>query len=253
MITANLTGKTALIAGGASGIGFAAARMLGQSGATVCINHLAGDPVAPDRIAQLRSTGIDAHAAEGDVSDPGSARIMVTNAIQTLGGLDILINNAGTSGGAQPIAFGELDKMTEEFWQQILSTNLLGVFRCTSAAADALRASRGAVVNTASISGFGVRGSSIAYAASKAALINLTRSLSVALAPDVRVNAVAPGFVDTPWTQGWSDERRAKAVARTLLKRMAAPEDIAEAMLYLAAGAAYVTGQTIILDGGTAP
>jgi 3-oxoacyl-[acyl-carrier protein] reductase len=110
----------------------------------------------------------------------------------------------------------------------------------------------GAIVNTASISGLGVRGSSIAYAASKAALISLTRSLSSALGPHVRVNAVAPGFVDTPWTKEWSQERRSKAVERTILKRMAQPEDIAEAMLFLAAGAGYITGQTIVLDGGVA-
>jgi 3-oxoacyl-[acyl-carrier protein] reductase len=142
--------------------------------------------------------------------------------------------------------------MTEDFWQTILSTNLLGAFRCAHAAAAALRDGGGAIVNTASISGLGVRGSSIAYAASKAALINLTRSLSSALGPEVRVNAVAPGFVDTPWTKEWSQERRAKAVERTILKRMARPEDIAEAMLFLAAGASYITGQTIVLDGGVA-
>lgn len=252
MIKADLTGKTVLVTGGASGIGLAAARMFGLCGARVGINHLADDPLVDTRLAELRDLGIEAEGFAGDVSKPGEAEAMVATAVASLGGLDFLINNAGTSGGPQPIPFTELDRMTEEFWQQILSTNLLGVFRCTRAAADALRASKGAVVNTASISGLGVRGSSIAYAASKAALINMTRSLSAALAPEVRVNAVAPGFVDTPWTQKWSDDRRAKAVERTLLKRMAQPEDIAEAMLFLAGGAAYITGQTIVLDGGVA-
>jgi 3-oxoacyl-[acyl-carrier protein] reductase len=177
---------------------------------------------------------------------------MVGEAVAALGGLDILINNAGTSGGSQPIPFSDLGAMTEAFWQKILSTNLLGAFRCAHAAAAALQDGSGAIVNTASISGLGVRGSSIAYAASKAALISLTRSLSSALGPHVRVNAVAPGFVDTPWTKEWSQERRSKAVERTILKRMAQPEDIAEAMLFLAAGAGYITGQTIVLDGGVA-
>ncbi|MGI6856119.1 SDR family NAD(P)-dependent oxidoreductase [Mesorhizobium sp. 1B3] len=252
MIKADLAGKTVLVTGGLSGIGFAAARMFGLNGAKVCINHLPGDSHLEQRLEELRDLGIEAEGCAGDVSKPGEAEAMVAAAIASLGGLDILINNAGTSGGPQPIPFTELDQMTEEFWQQILSTNLLGVFRCTRAAADTLRARKGAVVNTASISGLGVRGSSIAYAASKAALINLTRSLSVALAPEARVNAVAPGFVDTPWTQKWSGERRANAVERTLLKRMAQPEDVAEAMLFLAGGADYITGQTIVLDGGVA-
>jgi 3-oxoacyl-[acyl-carrier protein] reductase len=140
--------------------------------------------------------------------------------------------------------------MTREFWDKILSTNLIGPFVCAEAAAPALKASRGAIVNTASVAGLGLRGSSIAYAASKAGLINLTRSLARALAPEVRVNAVAPGLVETPLTEAWPEERKRGSVARTLLARMAQPEDIAEAMLYLAAGAAYMTGQTIVLDGG---
>jgi 3-oxoacyl-[acyl-carrier protein] reductase len=243
MITADLTGKRVLVTGGASGIGLATARLFGECGARVAVNHLPDDAQAAARIAG---------GVAGNVGRAGEAEAMVGDAVAMLGGLDVLINNAGTSGGPQPIPFSDLDAMTEDFWQTILSTNLLGAFRCAHAAAAALRDGGGAIVNTASISGLGVRGSSIAYAASKAALINLTRSLSSALGPEVRVNAVAPGFVDTPWTKEWSQERRAKAVERTILKRMARPEDIAEAMLFLAAGASYITGQTIVLDGGVA-
>src|SRR5690606_15720533 len=252
MITADLTGKRVLVTGGASGIGLATARLFGECGARVAVNHLPDDAQAAARIAELRAAGIDAEGVAGNVGRAGEAEAMVGEAVAMLGGLDVLINNAGTSGGPQPIPFSDLDAMTEDFWQTILSTNLLGAFRCARAAAAALRDGGGAIVNTASISGLGVRGSSIAYAASKAALINLTRSLSSALGPEVRVNAVAPGFVDTPWTKEWSQERRAKAVERTILKRMARPEDIAEAMLFLAAGASYITGQTIVLDGGVA-
>jgi 3-oxoacyl-[acyl-carrier protein] reductase len=252
MITADLTGKRVLVTGGASGIGLATARMFGECGARIAVNHLPDDPQAAKRIAELRARGIDAEGFAGDVGQAGEAEAMVGEAVAALGGLDILINNAGTSGGSQPIPFSDLGAMTEAFWQKILSTNLLGAFRCAHAAAAALQDGSGAIVNTASISGLGVRGSSIAYAASKAALISLTRSLSSALGPHVRVNAVAPGFVDTPWTKEWSQERRSKAVERTILKRMAQPEDIAEAMLFLAAGAGYITGQTIVLDGGVA-
>jgi 3-oxoacyl-[acyl-carrier protein] reductase len=177
---------------------------------------------------------------------------MVEEAIAKLGRLDILINNAATPGAAEPIEFANLDAMTEEFWGLLLSTNLVGPFRCARAAAGALRQSRGAIINTASVAGLGRRGSSIAYAASKAGLINLTKSLARALAPEVRVNAVAPGLIETPWTERWSEDRRRSTLSRTLLGRLGRPADVAEAMLYLAAGAAYMTGETIVLDGGAA-
>src|SRR5439155_8223280 len=121
-----------------------------------------------------------------------------------LGRLDILINNAGTPGTDQPIALADFDAMTESFWDSLLSTNLVGPFRCTRAAANALKATGGAVVNTASVAGLNVVGSSMAYGASKAGLINLTRNFARSLAPEVRVNAVAPGLVDTPWIGAWS-------------------------------------------------
>ena len=108
------------------------------------------------------------------------------------------------------------------------------------------------MVSTASVAGLGLRGGSIAYGASKAALINLTTSLARALAPEVRVNAVAPGLVDSPWIKAWPEERKQKTLENTLLKRLAQPSDIAEAMLFLAAGASYITGQTLIVNGGQA-
>jgi 3-oxoacyl-[acyl-carrier protein] reductase len=175
---------------------------------------------------------------------------MVQTALDRLGRLDGLINNAGTTLTTGPIPFGDLDAMSEEFWSGMLSTNLIGPFRCARAAAPALREAKGAIVNTASVAGLGLRGSSIAYAASKAGLINLTRSLARALAPEVRVNAIAPGLVDTPLTRTWPNERKQATLDRTLLARLATPADIAEAMLFLVAGASYMTGQTIVLDGG---
>jgi 3-oxoacyl-[acyl-carrier protein] reductase len=251
MITADLTGKKVLITGGGSGIGLAATTLFARSGATVAANVLPGDDAAIGRIERLAADGLAVSAAPGDVAVPENAKRMVGDAVARLGGLDVLINNAGTINTREPIDFADLAAMTPEFWNKILSTNLVGPFVCAEAAAAALRAARGVIVNTASVAGLGVRGSSIAYAASKAGLINLTRSLARALAPEVRVNAVAPGLVETPLTQGWSETRRRTTLARTLLARLGQPEDIAEAMLYLAAGAAYMTGQTIVLDGGT--
>ncbi len=250
MITADLSGKAALVTGGASGIGLATVELLLACGAAVAVNHLPDDARARTELDRLRAGGGAVIAAPGDVSRPGEAEEMVRAAIDGLGRLDILVNNAGTPGTSAPIAFANLDAMTEKFWQTILATNLLGPFRCSHAAAPALRRARGAIVNTASVAGLGRVGSSIAYGASKAGLVNLTRSLAVALAPEVRVNAVAPGFVASPWTQAWPEERKQGYVGATLMKRACAPSDIAEAILFLAAGSAMITGHTLPVDGG---
>ncbi|MBN9671711.1 SDR family NAD(P)-dependent oxidoreductase [Roseibium aggregatum] len=250
MIRADLTGKRALVTGGASGIGFACAAMMAEMGATVAINHLDDDPNGPEKVKELTGKGLKAISAPGNVSVPGNAEAMIEAAVSEMGGLDYLVNNAGTSGTQDKIPPGELDKMTEDFWQLLLGTNLIGPFRCAHAAAGALKDSRGAIVNMASIAGIGQQGSSIAYAASKSGLVSLTRSLARGLAPEVRVNAVAPGQTKTPWTENWPEERKQWARDQAVLKRRSSPEDIAEAVLYLCAGASMVTGHVLVVDGG---
>jgi 3-oxoacyl-[acyl-carrier protein] reductase len=250
MLSADLAGKTVLVTGGASGIGLATVEIFARSGAKVALNHLPDDPRGPSAVARLAAEGRRVISAPGDVSRRGEAERMVETAIAGLGRLDFLVNNAGTPATPVPIPFSDLDALTEEFWSRILTTNLVGPFRCAHAAAPALKAAKGAICNTASIAGIMGSGSSIPYATSKAGLINLTKSLARTLAPEIRVNAVAPGFVDSPWNKDWPTERKQASIERTPLKRACTPADIAETIFFLCAGAAMITGQTVIVDGG---
>ncbi len=250
MTSYNLAGKCALVTGGASGIGLAVTSQIGRNGGTVAVNFLPDDPRGPETVEKLNADGIRAIGAPGNVADAADCARMVNDAIQKLGRLDFLHANAGTPASRRKIEPHELDMMTEEFWQTILQTNLLGVFRCAHAAAPALKAAQGAIVNTASIAGLNRAGSSLAYGASKAGVVNMTQNLARALAPDVRVNAVAPGAVDSSWMIEWSNEERNASIDRALLKRRCTTDDIAEVVLFLGFGAAMVTGQTITVDGG---
>jgi 3-oxoacyl-[acyl-carrier protein] reductase len=250
MLTYDLAGKTALVTGGASGIGFATARMLAKFGATVAINFLTDDPRGPEAVNKLIDEGGKAIMAPGSVGDAVDAEKMVLKAVADLGRLDLLVNNAGTPGTNRRIAPPELELITEDLWSLLLNVNLLGVFRCAKAAAPALTEAHGAIVNTASIAGLGRAGSSLAYSATKAGVVSLTQNLARALGPNVRVNAIAPGAVDSSWMVEWTNQERQQSIDRALLKRRCQPEDLAEVILFLGFGAAMVTGQTITVDGG---
>lgn len=250
MITYDLKGKAALVTGGASGIGLATVRMLAKNGCKVAINHLANDPRGPEVVEVLRAEGMDVLSAPGNVGDAADGPRMVEQAVADLGRLDYLVNNAGTPGTRAAIPPTALDSITEKLWEAVIEVNLLGVFRCSKAAAPYLKKTGGAIVSVASIAGINSPGSSMAYGATKAGVISLTKNLARGLGPEVRVNAIAPGAVNSTWQIEWTNEQRATSIDKAVLKRRCEPEDLAEVMVFLLAGAAMVTGQTVVVDGG---
>lgn len=245
----DLKGRAALVTGGASGIGLGTATMLARAGAKVAINHLPDDARGPEAIAKLTAQGLDVIGAPARVGKPGETEAMVRAAVEKLGRLDFLFNNAGTPGVTKTVPIADLERVTDELWSAVLETNLLGAFRCAKAAAPALSAAGGSIVNTASIAAFHGTGSSMAYSATKAGIVNLTMSLARSMAPAVRVNAIAPGAVDSPWLE-WTAEQRRNQVEHSLLKKISAPEDLGDVVLFLAFGNETITGQTIVVDAG---
>lgn len=244
----DLENHKVLVTGAASGIGLATVKAFLENGASVAINDLPGEKL-DTVLDELTSKGSKVIAAPGDIGDPDTASDMVNQAISGLGGLNYLINNAGTPATSTPIAAADFERQDESLWNRLLNVNLLGPYRCTRAAADALRQSNGAIVNTASVSAFGGGGSSSPYCATKAALVAITREWSRALAPEVRVNAIAPGIVGSDWMCRF-EETEFDVVNEVPLERQGEPEEYAEFILFLAAGATYMTGQTVIVDGG---
>jgi 3-oxoacyl-[acyl-carrier protein] reductase len=247
-LTFNLGGRRALVTGSASGIGRAAAELLARSGAHVAMNDRAADALV-SVVGQMKSSGLTVEAVPGDLGESATAAEVAHRAAERLGGLDYLINNAGAPFTRTPIPPPDLEALTDEFWDRILRVNLLSAFWMTKALAGALRASRGAVVNTVSIAAFGGGGSSAAYATAKAGLAGLTRELARGLAPEVRVNGIAPGYVNSGWECSFGD-MESDAKARVPLARVGQPEDYAELIVFLCAGAAYITGEVVLIAGG---
>ncbi len=247
-----LSGKTAIVTGSAVGLGRATALALARRGTNVVVNYSRSEEEARETAAEVERLGTKALLVRADVSRDEEVRAMVASALDAFGSIEVLVNNAATTAF---VNFADLDGLTEEMWDRILAVNLKGPFFCCRAVAGAMKAAgQGAIVNIASVAGVRALGSSIAYAASKAGLINLTVALARVLAPEVRVNCVAPGFIDTRWLrQGLGplfEPARQRTSEQTPLGRVATPEDIAQVVLSLIEGADFVTGQTIVADGG---
>lgn len=241
--------RVAIVTGSSSGIGEATARELAKRGWSVVINY-SKSAAAAEKVA--KECG-DAIAVKADVADDAQCKALVKAAVDKWGRLDALVNNAGTT---KFVPHAELDKLSAEDFQRIYATNVIAPFQMCRAAAAELKKSRGAIVNVSSLASFLGTGSSMAYAASKGALNTISMSLARVLAPEVRVNVLAPGFVETPWlVQGYGAERYAK-IKETYegiapLKSVAMPQDVAGAIAWLLEGAAQVTGQILYVDGGT--
>jgi 3-oxoacyl-[acyl-carrier protein] reductase len=238
--------RAALVTGAATGIGRAVAIRFASRGLAVAINFSRSEAEARQTLKEVESHGVPAILCQATVADDSAVRAMVESCREELGGLDVLVNNAGTT---HFIDHADLEAVTEAVWDEIFSVNVRGAFQCCRAAAGLLRERGGAIVNVTSVAGLLGHGSSIPYAASKAALNTMTKSLARVMAPQVRVNAVAPGPVRTRWLAGRED-RIERDVKQTPLRRAAEPDDIADAVEFLALGTTLVTGQVLVVDGG---
>ncbi|MDR0434521.1 MAG: SDR family oxidoreductase [Gracilibacteraceae bacterium] len=241
-----LKGKTALITGGGTGIGRATALRLARAGAAIAVNYSRSAQEAEETRREIEGLGAVCRLYRADVSDDAAVRAMMAQAVADFGGLDILVNNAGRT---HFILHEDLEEMKAEYWDEVFAVNVKGLFFCCRAAAAALRQSRGVIVNITSIAGLNGLGSSLAYSASKAAAISVTKSLARVLAPEVRVIGVAPGIVTTRWVKGHEDHVE-RLAGSTPLGRPAGPEDIAEAAYGLIVHGGFITGQNIVVDGG---
>ena len=240
----DLLDKTVVVTGGARGLGLAAARLFLERGARVVIGARRSESLVS--AVEVLNGGDRVTTVASDISTPAGCRAVAAAALEAYGGIDVLFTNAGVYGTA------DVEEMSEDLWDEIVDSNLKGTFFCVQAALPALRRARGVVITMASDAGLvGVRGGCSAYGAAKAGIVNLTRQLALDLAPEVRVNCIAPGFIATEKLLAREDaDTVIGGLAEiTPLRRLGAPAEVALAVIY-AAESDFMTGAVISLDGG---
>ena len=250
-----LTGNVAIVTGSAAGVGAATARLFATKGWNVVVNYSRSEDDAKETQAACQEEGVKKLMVKADISDDSECRRLVEETIEKWGRVDALVNNAGTT---KYVAHDDLEGLTPEDFERIFRVNVFGVYQMTRAVTPYMKAAgQGAVVNISSIAGVYGQGSSVAYAASKGAVNTMTYSLARALAPEIRVNAICPGFITGRWQEAGMggtekyEARIAQVEETTPLRRANTPEDIAEAILWFVDGARWVTGETLLVDAGS--
>lgn len=242
-----LAGKVAVVTGASRGIGRAVALGLASRGAAVVINYHSGSAAAAETLAAVEGAGGSGLLFQADVADAKACESMVTATLDNFGRIDILVNNAGITRD------NILARMKQDEWQSVLDTNLTGAFNCTKAVLRPLLRQKtgGRIINISSVVGISGSAGQANYAAAKAGLIGLTRSLARELASrQITVNAVAPGFIATEMTAALPSTLQEEMLSRVPLGRAGTADEVAEAVIFLAAAGTYITGQVITVDGG---
>ncbi|MGP7816605.1 SDR family NAD(P)-dependent oxidoreductase [Niallia sp. 01092] len=241
-----LRDKVFIITGGGTGVGKATALKLSHAGAKVVVNYSRSEKEAAEVVHEITKRGGTAFAFKADVAIEQEIHEMVSQTVATFGTIDGLVNNASIT--AQ-IAMDDLDSATDEVWDSLFNVNVKGMFHCVKAVAPYMKKKKsGVIINIGSVAGINGIGSSIPYAATKSAIHTMTQSLAIALAPDIRVNCIAPGAVDTRWWAG-NKEKMYQLAGNLPLKRISTPDDIAETILFQITQES-ITGQVFIVDNG---